>query len=64
MNDNFVGRYAELKNGTIMIIDSIDNKKDVLIGRDIRKINLPIIETSPNNISQIIDELCKNIGIE
>ena len=47
-----------------MIIDSIDNKKDVLIGRDIRKINLPIIETSPNNISQIIDELCKNIGIE
>ena len=37
MNDNLVGKYAELKNGTMMIIDFIDNKNDVLIGRDIKK---------------------------
>lgn len=64
MNDNLVGKYAELKNGTMMIIDFIDNKNDVLIGRDINKKDLPTIQTSPNNISRIIDELCKNIDIE
>ena len=64
MNDNLVGKYAELKNGTMMIIDFIDNKNDVLIGRDIYKKDLPTIKTSPNNISRIFDELCKNIDIE
>ena len=64
MNDNLVGKYAELKNGTMMIIDFIDNKNDVLIGRDINKKDLPTIKTSPNNISRIFDELCKNIDIE
>ena len=64
MNDNLVGKYAELKNGTMMIIDFIDNKNDVLIGRDINKKDLTTIKTSPNNISRIIDELCKNIDIE
>ena len=64
MNDNLVGKYAELKNGTMMIIDFIDNKNDVLIGRDINKKDLPTIKASPNNISRIIDELCKNIDIE
>lgn len=48
----------------MMIIDFIDNKNDVLIGRDINKKDLPTIKTSPNNISRIIDELCKNIDIE
>ena len=64
MNDNLVGKYAEIKNGTMMIIDFIDNKNDVLIGRDINKKDLPTIKTSPNNISRIFDELCKNIDIE
>ena len=64
MNDNLVGKYAELKNGTMMIIDFIDNKNDVLIGRDINKKDLTSIITSPNNISRIIDEICKKIDIE
>ena len=64
MNDNLVGKYAELKNGTMMIIDSMDGQNGVLIGRDICKKDLPTIKTGPNNISRIIDELCKNIDIE
>lgn len=64
MNDNLVGKYAELKNGTIMIIDSVKGRNGVLIGRDICKKDLPTIKTEHNNISRIIDELCKNIDIE
>ena len=64
MNDILVGKYAGLKNGTMMVIDFIDSKDDVLIGRDMSKKDLPTISTSPNNISRIIDEFCKNIDIK
>ncbi len=60
----FIGQYAFMEDGRLIIIDEVLEPGKRYIGRDVNKKDLPVVEIRHKDIKRVADEICRSVDIE